>query len=265
MTQDNPGWLARHAPRLPGDIARTALIAFGVIATGVTVIAVIESYSNLLAFALAYGLSGWRAAIAPGAIDSFIILGELLLFAAILLHWGAPPHVLGAAMAAWGFLLSVGGNIWHAHSATAADRAVSAVWPVTATAALAGALLIVRQVTMTPPVSDDERAELPVPVPASPAISRGVSDGEPSFSGETRPRRRRGPASAVDEGALLAKVLEAGVVPRSYQAWSFEETGMYRSAGTKRVYDLARERLGTARPDEERAAMNGAGHAPADR
>ena len=163
----------------PADIARIALITFGVIAAGVTVIAVIESYSNLLAFALAYGLSGWRAAIAPGAVDSFIIMGELMLFAAVLLDWPGYAHAAGAVMAVWGFALSVGGNVWHATSATAVDRAVSAIWPVTATAGLAGTLLIVRQVMTasrdkTPPpashqIRETRRADLP---PRGPAAAR---------------------------------------------------------------------------------------------
>ena len=69
----------------------------------------------------------------------------------------------------------------------------------------------------------------------------------------------------------MAELLAAGTIPESYRAWSFERTGMYRSAPTKRAYDEAKARLehpvAAVRDgaDEERAAMNGAGHAPADR
>lgn len=226
-------------PRTPGSIARAALASFGAIAAGVTVIAVVESYSDLLAFARAYGLSGWRAAIAPGAVDSFIVLGELLLFAAILLAWGRAPRILGLAMAAWGFLLSVGGNIWHAVNATVADRAVSAIWPVTATAALAGALLIVQQVTVTSgaPVPPGGAGAEPPPAP--------VASAEPPARVARRSRR---PAAAVDEQALLEELLSASGPLPSYRAWSFEKTGMYRTAATKRVHDKAKMQL------------NGAGH-----
>jgi hypothetical protein len=225
----------KDIPRTSGDIAHAALAAFGVIAVSVTVIAVVESYSNLLAFARAYGLHGWRAAIAPGAVDSFIIMGELLLFAAILLAWGTAPHWLGAGMAAWGFLLSVGGNVWHATSATPVDRAVAAVWPVTATAALAGGLLIVRQVTMTSGVTQLQ------PVPA---IEEAPREEPPPV----REPRRRGPVSPVDEDALARELLALeGPLP-PYRSWSYERTGMYRSAPTKRAYDKAA------------AAMNGASH-----
>src|ERR1700744_1472319 len=52
------------------------LIAIGMItvtAIGASVIAMIESYTNLLDFAENHQLHGWRADIAPGAVDWFII------------------------------------------------------------------------------------------------------------------------------------------------------------------------------------------------
>ncbi len=277
---ETPGWLARHVPRQPGDIAHAALVLYGVIATAADTVALVESYSNLLAFARAYGLSGWRAAIAPGAVDSFIVMGELLLFAAILLHWGKLAHSLGAGMAAWGFLLSVGGNVWHAPVATATDRAVSAVWPVTATVALAGALLIVRQI-MTSGADEAAGALIAADVTDLP---EPVRPEEPAGAPAPSRAPRRGRASAVDEEALLAELLEAGTVPASYRAWSFEKTGMYRSAPTKRVYDEARVRLGQGQDAQagdqdvlnqdqaalgrdqavlgrDQAVLNGAGHA----
>lgn len=193
--QDSPS--ANRSSLVPGDIARNALIAFGVIAAGVTVIAVIESYTNLYEFARAYGLAGWRAAIAPGAVDSFIVLGELLLFAAVLLAWPKLPHILGAAMAGWGFILSTGGNVWHAAAATPADRAVSAIWPVTATAGLAGALLIVR-LTMTG--SRSQTPPSPVPHPHA----------EPRRAAPPREASRPGGPAAAADKAILARLAAAG-------------------------------------------------------
>jgi hypothetical protein len=233
--------------RTPGDIARLALLVFGVIAAAVTVIAVTESYSNLLAFARAYGLSGWRAAIAPAAADSFIIMGELLLFAAILLRWGKVPHALGAGMAVWGFLLSVGGNVWHAAAAAPVDRAVAAIWPVTATAGLAGALIIVRQIMNTPGA------------PVSPP-SGSTGTGLPPVPDREEPRRARSsraavrppvPAASASEAAMKAALVAEGLPLPPYRSWSFEKTGMYRSAGSKRAYDAARTEL---------AGMNGGSH-----
>lgn len=226
-----------------GIIACAALTAFGLIAAAVTAIAVVESYSNLLAFARAYGLSGWRAAIAPGAVDSFVVMGELLLFAAILLTWGKIPHVLGIAMAAWGFLLSVAGNVWHAASATVPDRAVSAIWPVTATAGLAGALIIVRQIMkapgapeLLPPTARGTGTQLPPPAPLVQEPRRAA-------------RKVAGRAAAsVDEAALLARLLSSGEPLPSFRSLSLAETGLERSAPVKRVHAQAQAR------------MNGGGH-----
>lgn len=175
----------------PGDIAAVALALFGIIAAAVTIIAIVESYSNLLAFALDHGLHGWRAAIAPAAVDSFIVMGELLLFAGLLLGWdSAAAYCLGAGMAIWGFLLSVGGNIWHSPSASLTDRLVAAVWPVTATAGLAGGLIIIKRVMAT-----GNRVNLTSPAGNSPA-------GEPSLPDPAR----RGPRREARSGQALAAV-----------------------------------------------------------
>jgi len=166
----NPGTpeRVRHAPG-PEIIAAWALSLFGVIAVTVTVVAVVESYSNLLAFARDHGLSGWRLAIAPAAVDSFIIMGELLLFAAILMAWkGWSIWWLGGGMVLWGFLLSVGGNVWHAASAAPVDRAVAAIWPVTATAGLAGGLIIIKRI-MAVAGTDGKRGTVALPAENVPA------------------------------------------------------------------------------------------------
>jgi hypothetical protein len=236
--QDNPA--AR-------SIARVALIVFGVIASAVTVIAVVESYSNLLAFARAYGLAGWRAALAPAAADAFIILGELLLFAAILLRWGTLPHVLGFGMAIWGFLLSVGGNIWHAPLATIADRAVSAIWPVTATAGLAGGLIIVRQVMNASgapahPPGGGTGIQLPPPVPSREEEPRRA--GAASSPGSARARRGRGRAAAPEqEQALVAELLAAGGPLPSVMSLSRERYGMDRSRMVERALETAKAQM----------------------
>ena len=228
--QDTPdpwrAWL-----RSPGNIAWTALTFCGVIAAGATVIAIVESYSNLLAFARVYGLSGWRAGIAPGAVDSFIIIGELLLFGAILLHAGKPLHVLGIALAAWGFLLSTGGNVWHAHTAIAADRAVSAIWPVTATAGLAVTAMIVRQATTA--------RRIPSP-PASPRSSEPRRSSSPRRAA-SQPGKRAA-AQAADQ-ARVQLLLESGQELPTARAYGIAE-------------HITRTRAG-AIVGQARAAMNG--------
>jgi hypothetical protein len=162
------GWL-----RVPDSIA---LAAFGVAAAAVTGIAMVESYTNLLAFALAHGLHGWRAAIAPGCVDSFIVMGELLLFSAMVRRW-SPVIWYGAAMAVTGLAVSVGGNVWHASVATLVDRLVAAVFPLTATAAMAGGLMLLKRTLAR---HDDRPADtsaiVPVTAPPEPDIPVSVPD-----------------------------------------------------------------------------------------
>jgi hypothetical protein len=198
--------------------------------------ALTESYSNLLAFASSHGLAGWRAAIAPGAVDSFVVLGELLLFAAYLLGWrhGA-PYAFGYALAAWGFLLSVGGNAWHA-PASRIDMAVAAIWPVTAAAALAGALVITRQLMETsPPASSRE------PRASSPAARAARARGP---AADRKHGRVVDPARQEREQAVIAELVSSGTLPPL--EFLRAELGSVRSA--RRVRDAAR------------AAMNGSGH-----
>jgi Protein of unknown function (DUF2637) len=186
----------------PREISAAALAAFGLIAAAVTTVAITESYGNLYAFAVTHGLHGWRAAIAPAAVDSFIVMGELLLFSALLRQWeGRSAYALGTGMAAWGFILSVGGNVWHAASASPPDRAVAAIWPVTATAGMAGALIIVKRLT----VGQREPAPAPVPVPVSAAAaSRPDRTPPPVPSSPSRELRTRTPAGRKARGTALA-------------------------------------------------------------
>ena len=58
--------------RVPDVIA---LAGFAGIALAVTGIALVESYTNLYEFFIAHGLHGWRASIAPGCVDAFIVMG----------------------------------------------------------------------------------------------------------------------------------------------------------------------------------------------
>jgi len=214
----------------PESIAHAALGLFGLIATGVTAIAVIESYSNLLAFARTYGLADWRAALAPAAADSFILMGELLLFAAILLHWqGWPPYALGAGMAVWGFALSVGGNVWHAPQATAVDRAVAAIWPVTATAGLAGALIIIKRLMSAR-----------VPAAADSAAGPAVPREPQTRSVPVRAARGPGLAAARDDAELvLARELAATAPPWPSDRKLGESSGLGRRRAA-RALELAR-------------------------
>ena len=207
----------RRIPEGPRAIAAVALALFGLIAAAVTIVAVVESYSNLLAFARDHGLSDWRAAMAPAAVDSFVIMGELLLFAALLREWAAKsPYVIGGAMAIWGFALSVGGNVWHAPAATIADRGVSAIWPVTATAGLAGGLIIAKRLISDRKTAVPAKAAKAAKPAAEPAPEQPPPAPDPAVR-EPRPSRAaRAPGLAAARDATeaqLARELTAAVQP----------------------------------------------------
>jgi hypothetical protein len=236
----------------PGKIAAAALSLFGLIAFAVTVVAIVESYSNLLAFALDHGMHGWRAAIAPAAVDSFVVMGELLLFANVLLAWdSALAFGTGCAMTVWGFGLSVAGNVWHASAALPVDRAVAAIWPVTATAGLAGGLIIIKRVMASRgtgvtavPV---RTAEKPSPVPSSRnrETASGVVPG--------RAARTTGLVAASDhEQAVVLRLITAGKPFPSIRKLAAADFGGSIRA-SQRVLKLAEAR------------MNGGGHVDAGR
>lgn len=241
--------LARLAAAGPEKIAAAALSLFGLIAFAVTVIAIAESYSNLLAFALDHGLAGWRAAIAPAAVDSFIVMGELLLFANVLAAWdSALAYGVGIGMTLWGFGLSVAGNVWHAAAASPVDRAVAAIWPVTATAGLAGSLIILRHVMASRGTGKTAvpvpAAEKPSPVPAS----RRRDSPRPV---PVRAARTPGPVAASDREAQVARELVTRGESLSIRKISAEYGLPIRAAD--RAQKLAA------------AQMNGAGHEHAGR
>ena len=77
-------------------------------------------------FAVNYGLGGWRAMIAPVAVpDSFIIVGEGMLFVGLVRNWtDRPYHRFAWLLAATGFAISVAGNVGHLHTATWPERAM---------------------------------------------------------------------------------------------------------------------------------------------
>lgn len=133
------------------DLSRADVIAltvFAAVAAGVTAVALTESYVNLYDFAITHQLYGWRARVAPLCVDTFIVMGETLLFVAFARRW----RKIRDAWLAWlfiaaGFGMSVSGNIWHKQGASLTDKLVSAVFPVTALAAMAGCLSVVHKLS----------------------------------------------------------------------------------------------------------------------
>lgn len=238
-------WLAEG----PETIASAALAAFGIIAFAVTVVAVVESYSNLLAFAEAHHMSGWKAWFAPTAADSFILMGELLLFACILRRWYSRlAFSVGVCMAVWGFLLSVGGNVWHIPSADPVDKALGAIWPVTATAGMAGSLIILKLVMngrgTGRAVNPGATAKKPSPAPSreplqEKASGRAAQAPEPVTASDQDKARV---AASEAERAVVFRLVNSGHPLPSVRVLAASDFGgTIRTA--QRVLRVARARL----------------------
>jgi hypothetical protein len=174
--------LLRRLPEAgPGKIAHAALGVFGLIALAVTVTAIVESFANQVDFALAHGMVTWHGRIAPVAVDAFIVMGEVLLFAGILLRWrGFWLYFYAGFLTAFGFAMSVGANVFRdTPLPLRADQAVQAIWPVTATAALTGCLIIIKRLISGPR-----------PLPAPSAAEETPPPAQASSRREPRPPKR---------------------------------------------------------------------------
>lgn len=120
----------------PGHVLRglrcAALTAISLIITGADSAAFAESYRGLWVWARHHGLVGFWAAAFPLQVDTFIIVGELALFIAMVDGWER-RHKAGAwAVTLIGLAASVGGNIGHVAADDLQSRATAAVPPVAA-------------------------------------------------------------------------------------------------------------------------------------
>jgi hypothetical protein len=137
-------------PSAPGRVLRlfriTALTAISVIITAADSAAFAESYRGLWVWARHHGLSGFWAAAFPLQVDTFIIVGELALFVAMVDQWER-RHKAGAwAVTLLGLAASVAGNIGHVAAHDLQSRATAAVPPVAAFAAMWVGLSVLKRV-----------------------------------------------------------------------------------------------------------------------
>lgn len=108
---------------------RIVLSAIFVIILAATVAGAVQSYNALFAWALDIGLSGTPARLAPAAIDSFIVVGELGLLAAYVRQWDLSFKGYCWTIALVGAAVSVAENVASA-DAVLADQASAAVYPI---------------------------------------------------------------------------------------------------------------------------------------
>jgi hypothetical protein len=105
-----------------------------------------ESYRGLYDWAHEHGLSGAWAAAWPLQVDTFIAVGELALFVALVDRWQRRSRIAAWAVTLAGLAVSVAGNVGHVHGHQAASRITAAVPPLAAAAALAVGLGVLKRV-----------------------------------------------------------------------------------------------------------------------
>lgn len=140
----------RHVALAPGYVLRVlrgaALTAISVIITAADSAAFAESYRGLWVWARHHGLSGFWAAAFPLQVDTFIVVGELALFVAMVDQWER-RHKAGAwAVTLLGLAASVAGNIGHVAAHDLQSRGTAAVPPVAAFTAMWVGLSVLKRV-----------------------------------------------------------------------------------------------------------------------
>jgi Protein of unknown function (DUF2637) len=125
---------------------RVALMLIATVMAAATVVALAQSYRALYDWARSHGVPGGWAAAWPLQVDTFLVVGELALFVALVDRW-----TLRARMPAWlvtlgGLAVSVAGNVGHVHTHDLLVRATAAVPPVAAALALAIGLGVLKRV-----------------------------------------------------------------------------------------------------------------------
>lgn len=137
-------------PRLAAGVLRgpraaaLALIAF--LVTAASLVSFAESYRGLYLWAARHGLSGVWAACWPVQVDTFVAVGELALFVALVDGWRMRSRAAGWLVILAGLAISVAGNIGHVTGHSAAVRATAAIPPVAAASALAAGLGVLKRI-----------------------------------------------------------------------------------------------------------------------
>ena len=123
-----------------------ALVVITAVLAAASAVALAESYRGLYDWARGHGLPGIWAAIWPLQVDTFLVVGELALFVALVDRWPARARVPAWGITIAGLAVSVAGNVGHVHDHDLLIRATAAVPPLAAAAALAVGLGVLKRV-----------------------------------------------------------------------------------------------------------------------
>jgi Protein of unknown function (DUF2637) len=140
VTPAPPGTSILRGPR------RIALTAIAVLIGAASGVSFAESYRGLYEWAAHHGLTGVWAYAWPCQVDTFIAVGELALFVALVDQWQPRSRTAAWLVTAAGLVVSVLGNVGHVAGHTLAVRATAAVPPLAAASALAVGMGVLKRI-----------------------------------------------------------------------------------------------------------------------
>jgi Protein of unknown function (DUF2637) len=149
------------------------LVALLVLAAAVASFA--QSYRGLFLWAVHHGETGFWAACWPLMVDSFIAVGEIALFVALVDAWDRRRRAVAWTVTAVGLVISVAGNVGHAPTHDLPTRVTFAVPPLAAAGALFVGLVILKAVI------SGQRQALPAAVVSAREVAMARS-GERAYS-----------------------------------------------------------------------------------
>ena len=137
---------ARTPVRILRAPRRAALVAIACLVAAASLTSFAESYRALWLWASHHDLHGVWAYAWPVQVDTFIAVGELALFVALVDAWSFRSRIAAWIVTAIGLAVSVAGNVGHVHGHLWSVRATAAVPPIAAAAALAVGLGVLKRV-----------------------------------------------------------------------------------------------------------------------
>lgn len=216
-----PSWHRRERapqPAPPGELTgvlrtfRTAALwAIGILTAMASGAAFSESYRGLLLWAEHHGLAGFWAAVFPAQVDLFIVIGELVLFVAMVARWSWRDRAGAWAVALLGLAVSIAGNVGHVAATDLQSRGTAAVPPVAAFGALWLGLGVLKRIVRNGAQRGAEgKGTAAGGVPeGAPAGHLAEVLGGPADAVRALSDRPAAAVPASDETALLGELLEA--------------------------------------------------------
>ena len=174
-----------------------ALIVIAGLVAAASLVSFCESFRGLYLSAGEHGLGGLWAAAWPLQIDTFIGVGELALFVALVDRWPVRSRAAAWTVTAIGLAVSVAGNVGHITGHDLASRVTAAVPPLAAAAALAVGLGVLKRTVAVYGSASVQHA------PGTKIFGPGASSG----NGHAAPERGR------DAAEIFTIELAAGEVP----------------------------------------------------